>query len=341
MTPARLEKGFYAALLAVVAYFSYLIFGPYLGVLILAATLALVFRPIYRGLVRLVRSQTLSAIFCIIFAVVIVFIPLGFFGFRIVSEAGGIYASLTAHGGFDFAPEVHKFLAAHFPGLHVPDSALDFTDAAKAAVNWFIENLGVLFSGVTQILFVGLLSLIGLFYALKDGARLKQWLMDFIPLDRVDTESIIQQTEGMMRSVVEGTLFISVAQGIVVGVGFWIFGVPEPAFWGAVTMLATIIPIVGTWLIVFPTIAYLFVTGQIAACIGFAIWSIILVNIVFNILSPQVMKRGAHIHPFIILLSIIGGIVAFGPLGFLTGPFIIALLFALLRVYPKIVGGKK
>ena len=341
MNSLRLEKGFFAALLAIVAFFSWLVLGPYLGVLVLAGALAILFRPVYAGLARLVRSGTLAALLCIVIAVVIVFVPLVLFGFRIVSEATTLYSSLTAHGGFDFGPTVHDFLVARFPGVAIPESVLNFNDAARAVLTWFIGNLGPVFSGVAQFLFIGLLSLMGLFYALKDGERMKQWMMDFIPMEPAYTEHIIVETEAVMKSVIGGTLLIAVAQGLVVGLGFLIFGIPDPTFWGALTVLATLIPIVGTWLVVVPAIGYLFFAGHGGASLGFAIWSIVLVNLVFNVLSPQVMKRGANIHPFIILLSIIGGIAAFGPLGFLIGPFVIALLFALLRVYPKIVGGKK
>jgi predicted PurR-regulated permease PerM len=161
--------------------------------------------------------------------------------------------------------------------------------------------------------------------------------MEFIPFEPTDTEQIIHETETVMSSVVVGTLAMAAIQGIVVGVGFLLFGIPNPAFWGALTMLATLIPIVGTWLVVVPAIGYLFFTGHQALALGFAIWSVVLVNLVFNVLSPQIMHRGSNIHPFIILLAVIGGISAFGPIGFLIGPFVVALLFALLRVYPKIV----
>ena len=340
MTSARLEKGFFVALLAAVAIFAYLVLGQYLGLFILAGTLALVFRPVYVWLLRVTRSGALAAILCVLFAVVIVFIPLFFFGLRLVNEATALYVSLTAHGGFDFGSAIQTFIATHFPGVAVPTLTLNFNDVARTVLAWFIANLGALFSGIAQILFVGLLSLMGLFYALKDGARLKQWMLDFIPLEPDYIEAIIHETEAVVKSVIEGTLFVAIIQGLVVGIGFWIFGIANPTFWGALTVIATIIPLVGTWLVVVPAIAYLFFTGQSVAAFGFAIWSIVLVNLVYNILSPQIMHRGAHIHPFIILLSILGGLAAFGPLGFLIGPFVIALLFALLRVYPKIVGGK-
>ncbi|MDP3956663.1 MAG: AI-2E family transporter, partial [bacterium] len=141
--------------------------------------------------------------------------------------------------------------------------------------------------------------------------------------------------------VIKGTLVIAVIQGIVAGTGFLLFNIPNPAFWGSLVVLSSLIPIVGTWLVVAPAVAYLLFTGQTALGISLAVWSVILVNLIYNVLSPQLMRRGNHIHPFVILLSVLGGIVIFGPIGFILGPFIIALLVSLLHIYPKLILKKK
>ena len=341
MNSDRQEKWFFAGLLAIAVYLSYLVLGSYLGVMVLAATLAIVFRPVYRWLLRGVKHGSVAAGLCIILATIIIFIPLGFLSVRIVTEASSLYATLSARGGLAVSPAVHQFLVAHFPAASIADLSLNLNDAVRSGLTWFIQNLGSFFSGVAQVLFVLFLSLFALYYLLKDGGRLTEWMLEHVPLEREYTERIFHETEMVLASVVRGTLIVSVIQGIIVGVGFLLFGIANPALWGALTMLASIIPIVGTWLVVLPAIAYLFFTGHVAMAIGFAIWSFVLVSLVYNVVSPQIIHRGANIHPFIILLSIIGGLGAFGPIGLLVGPFIIALLFALLRVYPKLVGERK
>jgi predicted PurR-regulated permease PerM len=141
-----------------------------------------------------------------------------------------------------------------------------------------------------------------------------------------------------MVSVIRGALIVAILQGIMAGLGFLIFGVPNPAFWGMIVVVASLIPIVGTWLIIIPAIIYLFATGHVFGAFGFLIWSGVIVNVIYNIVSPQLMRRGTGIHPYIILLGVLGGIAFFGPIGFLLGPFIVALLFSLLNMYPSLVG---
>jgi predicted PurR-regulated permease PerM len=341
MDSARIEKFFFAGLLAVAVAFSYFILSPYLGPLVLAGALAIVFRPVYRWLLKVFRFPTLATFLTLAVVILVVFVPIGFFIPRILGEAAGLYASLAAHGSVDVGSALAHFLHTYFPNVSAPAFSVNIGDLARQALAWFTQNLGPFFSGVAQASFVVFLSLFGMFYFLKDGERLKQWVFEFVPLKRTYTEEIVHETEAMMSSVVKGTLVISAVQGVIVGAGLWIFGVSNPAFWGALTALASIIPIVGTWLVVVPAIAYLFLSGHVAAGIGFTIWSLILVSACYNFVGPQLMHRGVDIHPFIILLSVLGGIGAFGPIGLLVGPFIIAFLFALLRIYPKMAAEKE
>ena len=340
MDSTRIEKIFFAALLAVAVAFSYFILSPYLGPLVLGGALAIMFRPVYRGLLRVLRFPTLATLVTISAAILVVFIPLGFFIPKILGEATGLYASLAANGGADIGASIANFLHAYFPNISVPVFSVNVGDLARQILGWFTQNLGSFFSGVAQVSFVMFLSLFGMFYFLKDGERLKRWLLAYVPLEPAYTERIVGETEAMMSSVVKGTLVIAIIQGVIVGMGLLIFGVSNPAFWGALTALASIVPIVGTWLVVVPAIAYLFLAGHAAAGIGFTVWSLILVNACYNLVGPQLMHRSVDIHPFIILLSILGGIGAFGPIGLLVGPFLVAFLFALLRIYPEMTAGK-
>jgi predicted PurR-regulated permease PerM len=256
---------------------------------------------------------------------------------RIFSEVTTLYTSLASNGGFDFGTAINSFTQSNFPGFQVPEITVNFNESIRQGLTWFIQNFGSLFSGVAQALFIGFLSLLGLFFFLKDGKKLKRWTINLLPLSPKYTEEIIYETSLVVHSVTSGILIVAIIQGLVAGLGFFLFNIPNAAFWGTVVVFSSLVPIVGTWLVVVPAIAYLFFTGQTALSISLAIWSVILVNLIYNVLSPQLMGRGNNIHPFVILLSVLGGIVFLGPIGFLVGPFVIAFLFSLLNIYPKLI----
>lgn len=337
MEKRHLQIVFFLSLLILAVFISYQVFRPYLNVLVLAGTLSVICQPLYRRLLKLVHHENVAATIMVAVVVILILLPLGYFVLSIFSEATALYASLSSHGGFDFGIAINRFLQSNFPGLLLPEFTVNFNESIQRGLVWFIQNVGSLFSGVAQVLFVIFLSLMGLFYFLKEGKRLQRWLINILPLEAKYTEEILSEMATMVNSVVIGTLTIAVLQGLVAGLSFFLFNIPNPAFWAALVIVSSLIPIIGTWLVVAPAIAYLFFTGQTVLSVSLAVWSIILINFIYNVLSPQLMHRGNNIHPFIILLSVLGGLVTFGPIGFLVGPLVMALLFSLINIYSKLI----
>jgi predicted PurR-regulated permease PerM len=337
MDAHRSETLFFVSLLVIAIFLSGLILLPYLSVFVLAGTLGLLFRPLYQGLLRVLRHESIAALTSVVIVAFIVFLPLWFFGQRIFTEATTLYISLTSHGGFDFVTALGNFLHIYFKNLPTSDIVLDLNQYAQQALSWLVQNMGQLFSRIAQVFFLSFLTLFGLFYFFKDGARMKKWLLQTVPLAPEYTEEILDEISVIGGSIIRGTLITAIILGITMGIGFFLFNIPNPIFWAAAITFASVIPIVGPWLILVPAIAYLFFTGQSILAICLALWSIIFVNVLYSVLSPQLMRRGVDIHPYVILLSILGGIGLFGPIGFLLGPLVITFLFSLLKIYKKLI----
>lgn len=337
MDTNRREIWFFVAILSITIFLSWLVLAPYIGILVLAGTLAFLFQPLYQRLLRVFRNESVTSLATLLIIILIVFIPIGYFVTKIFWEATGLYVSLASNNGFDLNSITNNFLSSHLKTFYSPEIVTGINNYIRQELSWIIQNLGAFLSGVTQFLFTAFLSLLGLFYFLKDGARMKKWVVEILPLSPKYTDEIVIEIENVASSVIKGTLVVAIIQGIVMGLGFFIFNIPSAAFWGAIVVVASIIPLVGTWLIVVPAIIYLFVTGQTVACVGLLIWSGILVNLIYNVLSPQLMHRGVNIHPYLILLGVLGGIGLFGPIGFITGPLVMAILYSLLKIYRKLV----
>jgi predicted PurR-regulated permease PerM len=108
-----------------------------------------------------------------------------------------------------------------------------------------------------------------------------------------------------------------------------------------VTVIASLLPFIGTALIVFPAVAYLLLTGNLMGAIGLAIWGTMLIGLIDNLLMPFMYGKNSHVHPLIILFSVLGGIYAFGPLGFLVGPMMVSFFIAILEIYREHMVPKK
>ena len=177
-----------------------------------------------------------------------------------------------------------------------------------------------------------------IFYAFRDGERFTRWLVHVSPLSDTEDEVILSRLALAVRSVVVGVLLVSIIQGVVAAVGFSLFGIERAVLWASIAAIAALLPGIGTSVIMIPAVTYLFVTGDVANGIGLTIWALFAVVIIDNIISPYLMSRGNKLHPFIILLSVLGGISIFGPIGFVIGPVIISLFMVLLEIYGHNIG---
>ncbi|MCL5733424.1 MAG: AI-2E family transporter, partial [Patescibacteria group bacterium] len=219
----------------------------------------------------------------------------------------------------------------------IPNFYFDLNGYTKEITSWIIQNIGVILSGLTSAFFTFFLSLFAFYYLLKDGGLLKRSLIEVIPLRQKEAEEIFNKLHLMAGSVIRGSLIMSIIQGIILGFGFFIFGISQPVLWGAVGVIVALIPIVGTLLVAVPAAAYLLLFGHFFPAIGIILWTIIVGGGTDNLLRPNIIKRKANIHPFLILLSVLGGLFVYGPMGFLLGPLILSLLFALLSIYPVLI----
>lgn len=336
MNKEKLQTAFFLSLLFGITALVAFVFLPYASVIIVSATLAIVLRPLHRRILAIMPShESISALITVIAALLIIFIPLFLFGAAVVKQAGNLY--------FDIASGAHStdFIAQIIVNAqekisrYAPAMTLDADQALKQLLAWILGKIGVIFSEVTNFILGFVLSMLAMYYLLKDGKNLETTLIGLSPLKDSDDREIFLKLKQAVHSVIWGTLVVALVQGILVSTGFYLFGVPNGALWGSVAAIAALIPFVGTTLVILPGVAYLFFTGDTLPAMGLLIWGASAVGLIDNLLSPKLIQRGTKIHPILILFSVLGGLSFFGPAGFLIGPLLLSLFFALLSIYQK------
>lgn len=337
MNTRDLQIYFFLALLVGIFALVFFIFLPYLGVFVLAATFAVIFQPLHRKILRLVRqSEGLAAFLSTTIVIIVILVPLFLFSFQLIQEARGLYTDLTTGKNTvlpkDVAVLIKDRLQKFIPGISFnPDQYL------RQLLESLVTNFGSVFSTFSKFFINFALSLFALYYFFKDGNRFKNAIISLSPLSDEHNRMILKKLQVTVSSVINGFLIVALTQGILAGLGFFIFGLPNPVLWGSVTVIAALLPAIGTALITMPAGFYLLLTGQVPQGIGVIVWGIAVVGTIDNFLRPKLIQRKIHIHSFFILLSVIGGIALFGPIGFLIGPLVLSLLFALIDIYPTIV----
>ncbi|MBD3252049.1 AI-2E family transporter [Candidatus Uhrbacteria bacterium] len=338
-TPNHLiQTRFFFLLFGTVALAAVLLIVPFYKGLILATTLAVVFYPLYNFLLkRLGGIRWISATVTIILAVIVVLTPLAFIGYQLISESRDLYLSLSNGGGggeiIQMAEEPIKRL---FPSFE-----LNIEELLRNGANYIGSKVADIFTSTLSTVLNISLGLLAFYFFLVEGPKLRDRLLALSPLPDSFDERILNRVSETMQSVMKGSLLIAVIQGTLTAIGFWLFGVPNPVFWGSVTAIGALIPGVGTSMTIIPAVIYLYFTGDLWQPIALTIWGVTAVGLIDNALAPYLIGSGVKIHPFIILLSVLGGIGLFGPLGFLIGPIVAALFFTLLDVYQQMIVEKR
>lgn len=343
MNAKVLQSYFLVALIAVSSVLAFFIFRPFLIALVLAAVFATVLHPFYRGVLRRMSgSPGLAAFVTMLVSVVCILGPLTFIAVQIAGEAQHLYVSLSDDSGRTYLGTVFQYVnditTRYMPNLALSTSDLSISidQYIKSGLQWLIQNLGGVFGGAARFLVSLFIFLIALYYLLRDGAKLKQTIIKASPLADTDDETVFARLKLAIDSVIKGSLIIAFIQGILTGIGFAFFGVPNSVLWGVVASFSALIPGIGTSLILIPGVAYLFIIGATTPAVGLLVWSVLAVGLIDNFLGPRLVGKGMQIHPLVVFLSVFGGLAFFGPVGVFLGPLCINLLFAFLSIHQHI-----
>lgn len=338
MNHQKSELYFLLILLAGIFILTFFIFKPFFSALILAVVFATIFESLHKKVLAMTREKkSLAALITTVSVLGVVIAPLAFLGIQIFQEATQLYSFLVSNNGAvelsysigDTLQSLKKFSPAPI------ELSFDASQYFKQGLSWLLQYLGLLFTSVAKVIVNVFIFLIALYYLFKDGHKLKKAVIALNPLRDIHGEIIFNKLALAINSVVRGSLMVAIVQGILTGLGFAIFGVPNATLWGSVATIAALIPGVGTALVTLPAILYLYFSGKILFASGLLIWGVV-VGLADNFLRPALVGREVQLHPFLILLSTLGGIVFFGPPGFLLGPLVLSLLFTLLEIYSTI-----
>lgn len=341
MKPQGVNLTYFTIIILAVSILGIFVLWPFVGVLAIAAVFAVVLGPIYRFILEKVKGhKSLASSLTLIVFLFAVILPLIFLVQNIFVETSNFYVSLSNRSVVSFE-KINSFVELHAQRIF-PQFTFDAREKLGEISLYIIDNLGGFFAGTISFGAKLFLTMFALFYFLRDGDKFKEHLIDLSPLPRKDDEKVIDSLKSSINSIVVSTVTVAVLQAIVIGLGCLIFGVPNPALCAVLVALVALFPGVGPSVIWIPATVYLFFFGGNFhyAWIGFMIYCPILFTYNDTFLGPKLIHKGSNIHPLLVLFSILGGILAFGPEGVILGPTVLAFLFTLIRVYQDYVKEK-
>lgn len=214
----------------------------------------------------------------------------------------------------------------------IPQLKID-QEQVMGIVQNLTSSAPVVLGGTLNMLVNAGLAFFILYFMLMDGRKMEQSIHKYIPLKDSNVDDIWTATQVMVTSNAIGIPLLALAQAIVAGISYYIFGIEAYILWGVLTGLCSVIPIVGIAVIWIPLCIYLMMNGHTTQAIGLAVFSLLVTGLVDNLLRFTLLKKLGDVHPIITALGIIIGIPLFGFMGFIFGPLLISYLLLLVRIY--------
>lgn len=174
-----------------------------------------------------------------------------------------------------------------------------------------------------------------LYFMLIGGQKMEKYINDILPFNEKNSQDVIHKINMIVRSNAIGIPLLAIIQGSIATIGYFIFGAPNALILGLLTCFVTIIPMVGSALIWFPTAAYLALTGDWFNAIGLLAYGGAIVSQLDNLIRFILQKKMANIHPLITVFGVVIGLSLFGFMGIIFGPLLLSLFFLFVDMFKK------
>lgn len=347
MNQERIVQVFFFGFLALITWELYQVFEPFLMPIAWAILLAFLAHPALIELDRHVRSRTTSALLITIVVALGVALPAVWLSERLVLEAQTLYgeiSSLSTKDSLDWVEawlrettlgaRVNATLARH--GLRFEDEIRTMVvQTAKYTRDYALEHGGSVASNLAGFLLHFGIALLTFFYLLRDGESYYEGVRALTPMHEQDKAAVFDTLRATLSSVMRGLMLTAMLDGVTIGLGYLVCGVPYWAFLALLTAAGGLLPFGGTTLVWVPVAIYLAIASSWMSAIGLVVWSMIALAIIDNFIKPLAMRHGTGLPTLALFFGLAGGIEAYGPIGIFAGPAVIAIFAALLRVYER------
>ncbi len=332
MDEEYLKKITTAIILLVLIVLAFLLIKPLLLAIIMGLILAFIFSPVYDFFYKYLKSKNISALLICILLLVLIILPLWFLTPAIIDQSIKIYTSAQQ---IDFVTPLKNF----FPNLFVSEQfsnefgstiysfVTKLTSSLMVSLSELILNFAKIFLQMLVVFFV-------LFFTLRDKEELVKYIQSLLPFSKEVEKKLFKSSKDITVSVLYGQVVIGILQGILAGIGFFIFKVPNALLLTLFAALAGIFPIIGTALIWVPVVIYLLIAGNSFPALGVMVFGICS-SMVENLIKPVFISKRTNMNTSLILIGMVGGLLFFGILGIVLGPLILAYLLIVLELYRK------
>ena len=334
----RITITFLAVAAGASLYVCYLMARPFVGPVLFAAVLAVVFFPLHNRIWHRIRGPNLAALVSTALVVLIVVIPLVGLGGAVTQEVSAAYSSLSEKsaegGGWEpyITKELQKPVAAlsRYVDLSSFDPVAEIRSRLEQISSWMVHSAGDVVRNLGTFFFDAGVSFFTLFFLFREGRRIRLTVAAVLPLDPPRVEELFNRISETIIANVYGVFAVAIVQGFLVGAALWALGIRSPVLWGMITAVCSLIPVVGTALVWVPAALILLAGGHWVKCLILLVWGGGFVTLVDHALRIYIVGGRVKMNTLLVFFALVGGIKEFGLLGIVLGPLVLSIASALL-----------
>ncbi len=313
-----------AVLIAVLGLGILIALAPYASGLIGIPVFYVVFSPVYTWLTRRMKPGFAAAA-VVVLGILLILIPAISVVGLVVAEAQSMAAGVIR------SPAIDRLSELRVAGF---DVGAQVASLGQRAVTWIGASAFALLGTAGRALLHIAIAFFGLYFLLIAGGG-AAWgrLRPYIPFSAKNADRLAKRFHDVTMATLIGTGVTAILQGVLVGLAFWAVGLPSALFWGVVTAVTSIFPVLGSGLIWLPGAVVLAVQRDFPRAIALLLFGLIVIGNIDNVIRPIVFRRWAQIHPLITLIGAFAGVRFFGILGLIIGPLALSYFVELLQMY--------
>ena len=317
-------------LIGILLVIAFIVLRSILIAIVVGLLLAYIFQPVYKKIHSKVSNKNLSTAILMILIILTIAIPLWFLIPIIAKQTFEAYMYLQR---LDLTTPLQKIL----PSLFTPEFTESFASHIYNFINQLFNKLltsfGNFLMNIPNLLLQIAVILFTFYFAVRDSDKLEEYVSSLSPLSSSTEKKFAQEFRNITNTVIYGQFLIALIQGLALGMGLLILGVPKTLLLTVIAIIASFVPIIGPWIVWLPISITLILSGEPLSGIILFVYGALFVSSIDNLLRPMIISKKTNLPTSIALIGIIGGIYAFGIIGLILGPLILAYVLIIIDFY--------
>jgi len=307
---------------------AFFVLRPIIIPILFGLLFAYIFNPIYKKIKSKVGGKNIPAIILLVSIAIIVIIPIIYLVPIIIRQSSEAYILLR---NFDFGQILNNFMQediASSLSLRINEAVYRISSALQ---NQLINIPSLLLPFLLQFA----VFLFTFYFAIRDSEELKKYISTLSPFSKKTEIKFLKELRGITNAIVFGQVLIGIIQGIALGIGLFVLGIPNALISTFIACIVSIIPVLGSWFVWLPMGIFLILTNQTFAGIFLILYGALFVATIDNLLRPYILSKQSNLPIALSVIGITGGLYFFGITGLVLGPLVLAYVLIIIEFYQK------